>query len=336
MESNLIYFQSIILLVLNLFFFINKKKIFNYINIIDTPDGKIKLHKKKIYPIGGVIFFFNLLIFIIIEALYKTDLHLIYGVSIFDKIIFLFSITSLFFVGLYDDKYNLNYIAKLILTSLIVFIFVSVNENFIISKLSFTFTDKIIYINEISKFFTIICILLFINALNLFDGIDLQSGSYILIIFVFFFILLNIEFLIILILSCIFFLYFNYKREIFLGDSGTILIGFIISCLSIYSYNSNLILSDQIFILMMVPGIDMIRLFLVRIVNGRNPFKGDRNHMHHILIKKYSFTKSFVIINFTILTLIVSNLFFKISILLILPAYLIFYFLMIYEKKTIK
>lgn len=121
-----------------------------------------------------------------------------------------------------------------------------------------------------------------------------------------------------------------------MGDSGTILIGFIISCLSIYSYNSNLILSDQIFILMMVPGIDMIRLFLVRIVNGRNPFKGDRNHMHHILIKKYSLAKSFVIINFTILTLIVSNLFFKISILLILPAYLIFYFLMIYEKKTIK
>ena len=66
------------------------------------------------------------------------------------------------------------------------------------------------------------------NALNLFDGIDLQSGSYILIIFVFFFILLNIEFLIILILSCILFLYLNYKREIFLGDSGTILIGFII------------------------------------------------------------------------------------------------------------
>lgn len=336
MQSDLIYFQIIILLFSNFIFYLNRNFFFNYLNIVDIPDGKIKLHKKNIFPVGGLIFFFNILIFVIIEFLLNTKPNEIYGVTVFDKIILLFSILSLFFIGLYDDKYNLTYISKLILTFLIIFIFLSINETLIISNLGFTFTDRIIDISQISKVFTILCILLFVNALNLFDGMDLQSGSYILIILFFFLFLLKIEIVLILILSCFLFLFLNYKKEIFLGDSGAILLGFIISYFSIYSYNNSLILSDQLFILMMVPGIDMMRLFSIRIINGKNPFKGDRNHMHHILIKKYGYLKSLIIINLIMFILILSTFFFKVSTLIIIPIYLLLYLLIIYEKKINK
>jgi UDP-GlcNAc:undecaprenyl-phosphate GlcNAc-1-phosphate transferase len=86
----------------------------------------------------------------------------------------------------------------------------------------------------------------------------------------------------------------------------------------------------------MVPGIDMMRLFSMRILNGKNPFKGDRNHMHHILSKKYGYLKSLIIINSIIIILILSSFFFKVSTLIIIPMYLLLYFLIIYEKKNNK
>ena len=42
----------------------------------------------------------------------------------------------------------------------------------------------------------------------------------------------------------------------------------------------------------MVPGIDMLRLFIQRLLNKQNPFYGDRNHIHHLLLKKYGYNKT--------------------------------------------
>lgn len=85
-------------------------------------------------------------------------------------------------------------------------------------------------------------------------------------------------------------------------------------------YNQDNIKSDQIFLLMLIPGIDMFRLFLFRIFHKRNPFSADKNHMHHILLERLNSFKTFIIIYFinlfnfisvyiefnTILTLIIS------------------------------
>ena len=47
-------------------------------------------------------------------------------------------------------------------------------------------------------------------------------------------------------------------------------------------------LADEIFVIMFLPGVDMFRLFLTRVTNGKNPFEADSNHLHHLLLKKYS------------------------------------------------
>ena len=51
---------------------------------------------------------------------------------------------------------------------------------------------------------------------------------------------------------------------------------------------------------MLIPGLDLIRLFLLRIFNKKNPLNSDRNHLHHILIAKYSLEKTILIILFLI------------------------------------
>ena len=58
----------------------------------------------------------------------------------------------------------------------------------------------------------------------------------------------------------------------------------------IYEHNvyKNFIYADEIFFLLLLPGIDLIRLTVVRLINGKNPFYGDRNHIHHLMIKRYS------------------------------------------------
>ena len=80
-----------------------------------------------------------------------------------------------------------------------------------------------------------------------------------------------------MLVGCIFFLYLNFKKEIFLGDSGSILIGFLISYFCIKFSKFGLLKSDQIFIIMMLPGIDMLRLFLVRLSSGRTRLRGTEN-----------------------------------------------------------
>jgi UDP-GlcNAc:undecaprenyl-phosphate/decaprenyl-phosphate GlcNAc-1-phosphate transferase len=53
---------------------------------------------------------------------------------------------------------------------------------------------------------------------------------------------------------------------------------------------------SEIILLMLLPGIDMLRLFVKRILNKKSPFKGDRNHIHHLLLYKLGLTKTNLIL----------------------------------------
>ena len=161
----------------------------------------------------------------------------------------------------------------------------------VINELKFSFTNDTIKLGNLSKVFTIICIFTFINALNLFDGIDLQSGSYVLILLLTLGLLNQEIFLFYLIIPIIIFLILNHKKEIFLEIVAMIVLGFFISYIVIKSYKNSIVFVDEIFIMMMIPGIDMIRLFFVRI-QRKNPL-GDRNHLHHILVNKFNY-KNFI------------------------------------------
>jgi UDP-GlcNAc:undecaprenyl-phosphate GlcNAc-1-phosphate transferase len=138
------------------------------------------------------------------------------------------------------------------------------------------------------------------------DGINLQAGVYAIINLIYFFTFnKNLFFLTIIFISVLFYLLLNYKNKTFLGDGGAYLLSFIISLFFIHYYNSNYIFADHILIFMIYPGLEIIRLFVLRLIKKRHPFSADRNHLHHYLIKKIGFIKTFLIIQFLIVVPII-------------------------------
>jgi UDP-GlcNAc:undecaprenyl-phosphate GlcNAc-1-phosphate transferase len=304
----------IIALILNfflLYYFEYYSKLFN---IYDNPDNVRKLHKKKIPLLGGLIFLINILFLLFILSLNLTDIKFFiddrYYISFFLPILFIF------FIGLYDDKFILNPYSKFFLISAVLAFATFVDNDLVIRKLYLQTFNLSLSLGIFSSFFTILCILLFVNALNMFDGLNLQVGSYLAILFLY--LIINKIFLnlsIFLFLPLISFLYLNYKNKTFLGDSGTHLMAFIISYIIIKQYNFEFftISVEEIFILMMVPGLDMFRLFIQRLSKLNNPFKPDRNHIHHYFLNKLEFKYSFLIIQILILIPIILIPFSQIS-----------------------
>ena len=74
---------------------------------------------------------------------------------------------------------------------------------------------------------------------------------------------------------------------------------------------------EEIFLVLMIPGIDMLRLFVIRIINKKNPFKADQNHLHHYLIKNFELNKSLIIYCLLLILPIIS---YKVT---YIPSYLI-------------
>ena len=302
----------------NLIFFYQLKKISKIINIYDIPDNKRKLHKNPVPLVGGILLFIN---FIIIILFYNFDIE-------FNHLNVLLFSCLFFFVGLIDDKYNLLPTSKFLLNIIILLFFFKINENFLIQK--FDFYNLEIKLNYyLSFFFSILCVLIFINALNLFDGLNLQTLLYCSITLLYLFYKdVNLKYVLIIILTLICLMPFNFKNKLFLGDSGVYLLGgfLSLSILDLHNINQK-IFAEEIFVIMMLPGLDMLRLFINRLLNNKNPFYGDREHIHHLLQDRYNYNNAILILSF--LMFIPVLLLFFISTKIIILLYSIVYFLII-------
>mgnify|MGYP000078217545 FL=1 len=151
--------------------------------------------------------------------------------------------------------------------------------------------------------FTIFIFITLINAINLIDGIDGLAGMVGLLIssiFVFLFYRLNEYSYAVLAAalsgSLIGFLRYNWsiKNKIFMGDTGSLIVGFLISIFSIkyIHINSSYVVNPQldknapllVISILLLPLFDTLRMFVIRLLEGKSPFIGDRKHLHHILI----------------------------------------------------
>lgn len=321
----------IILLIIINFFLIFKYKFFsNYLKIYDNKNVFRKISKKKIPLWGGAIIFFNILFLVIYFSFYEKNF---FFVSVFqqnsDIYIFFLIISFFYFLGLIDDKININPITKFIFLTIFSFFLIMTNDVFLIKTLNFYIIPfKNFDLKNFSIFFTVFCIIAFVIAMNMYDGINLNSFYY-----YFFFYLISLFFFqisllnIVILLSLIFFGILNKDGKIYLGDSGSNLLSILtaINLIFFYNYNYKYIYVEHMIVFCSIPILDLLRLFLLRIYNGKNPMKADTAHLHHYLIKKYSFTTSAFLINFPILVstsiqIILPNLFF-INILLIFFYY---------------
>jgi len=291
----------VLLLVLNFILLRNFNYISNNINIYDTPDNKLKLHKKKMPLLGGVIFFFNLFTVLFYQFLSKGN-FLAFQFNFFNltqKIAIILLILFFFLLGLIDDKLNLSPYKKIFYSIFFLSIGIFFNNNLIIDKISLSFYQNKIFFDNLSIFFTIFCVVILINALNFYDGINGQSCFFFLIIFIYLFLKSNFnQFYLICIFVLVFILYLNLSEHLFIGDSGIFILGSLTSVSFIleHNINNNIYYADEIFLLLILPGIDLLRLFITRLLKGNNPFYGDRSHIHHLLIKKFKLITSNVIL----------------------------------------
>ena len=103
----------------------------------------------------------------------------------------------------------------------------------------------------------------------------------------------------------------------------------------IYFYNINIIDIEKIYLLMILPGIDMLRVFIQRLINGRSPFYSDRKHFHHYLLLKMSNINTNLIIGTLIITPLILSFFYENLILLIILSKFIYFsiFYLVVKKK---
>ncbi len=261
-------------------------------NILDIPN-KRKLNKNSIPTLGGIAIFFG---FTLATLFFHTETSLLSLLGIF------IGITIIVSVGVIDDLTNLSPKIRLLFFS---FALVSI---ICLSGLSFCNFHGFFGIEQcpfsLGFLITVFAGIVIINSFNLIDGIDgLASGLAIqisLILGTWFALVGQTYFAIMafsLAASCIAFFIINVfgnKNKIFMGDTGSLLIGIIIFVLATKFNQHSAIYSGEYAIksapavligILAYPLFDVLRVFTLRvIVLKKSPFKPDKNHIHHRLL----------------------------------------------------
>jgi UDP-N-acetylmuramyl pentapeptide phosphotransferase/UDP-N-acetylglucosamine-1-phosphate transferase len=258
--------------------------------LYDKPQGR-KPGRRDVPTLGGLAIFAGIII----------SLTIFSDVSVFPELTYIIAgSVILFFIGIKDDiliiapwwKLSGQFLAAMIIT--------------IMAGLQITQVDIIPWIdgipNAIGIPLTILVIIIIINSFNLIDGIDgLASGIGIFTSIVLGLVFYQAGLVQYVLLSAVlcgslmgFFYYnvFSQKKKILMGDTGSMMIGFISSILVLrfLSLENPSLPGIQIrapqsmaLAILIVPLSDMIRVILIRIRQGRSPFSPDRRHIHYRL-----------------------------------------------------
>ena len=260
-------------------------------HLFDVPDER-KHHKESVPTLGGMAIFAGVLF----AVTFWTD-----QVQIVELQYIITSLLILFFIGIKDDLVNLRASKKLvgqILAAVILVHMAGVKLTTFYGM--FGIRDLPVWFSYVFSVFTCVVIT---NAFNLIDGIDGLAGSLGIVgAFTFglwYHFLGMTQYTILcsaLIGSLLAFLWFNKTpAKIFMGDTGSMLIGFIMALLAMKFIESvrvlpkdhpYKILSVPVFTctILIIPLFDTLRVFIIRMSKGKSPFHPDRNHIHHILI----------------------------------------------------
>jgi UDP-GlcNAc:undecaprenyl-phosphate GlcNAc-1-phosphate transferase len=194
----------------------------------------------------------------------------------------------MFFIGIKDDIISISafkkFFVQIVATGIVVFI-----GDMRVSSLQ-GFLGIYELETGISYAFTFLVIVGITNAINLIDGLDGLAGTIILVIslcFGTFFCFYSIEYAFVafcLAGGMVGFLRYNiYKARIFMGDTGSLVSGFVIAVMSVKFLEMNTVPSAPAtaVAVLFIPVFDTLRAFTLRVCSGRSPFTPDRNHLHH-------------------------------------------------------
>lgn len=261
-------------------------------NLVDIP-GRRKIHKKVTPSMGGIAIFVGFAISSLVWIDLQGWAHI--------KFI-LVALFVIFFIGVRDDLVPLRASAKLMgqimAASLVIFLFDLRIKSFY----------GLFGIDELSEFasvaLTFFTIIVITNSFNLIDGLDGLAGTIAIIALlafgIWFFLAEDYIFSILsfAMLGSIFaFLIFNWEpSEVFMGDTGALVIGMTLAILAIHFIDANNKLyttSEYKFTasigtaacFIIIPLVDTLRIVILRLSKRQSPFKPDKSHIHHAIMR---------------------------------------------------
>lgn len=259
--------------------------------LFDLPNDR-KVHKSPVASLGGVGIFSGFFL----AALLSISLH-----SNHEFQYYFAAALVIFILGLKDDIVNLSaskkFIGQLIAAGILIHL----------AGIRITSMHGLFGMEELPRIFSIVLsyltIILIINAFNLIDGVDGLAGMLGLLttsVFGTYFILVGMPAYALLSFalggSLLAFLIFNYNpAKIFMGDCGSLLLGLTNAILAIKfievadGQTVSLPIQSAVAVgisVLIIPLLDTMRVFSIRILNGRSPFSPDRNHIHHLLLDR--------------------------------------------------
>ncbi len=285
-QENIVFFAFLISLILSLISFPFLIKYGHKRNLVDNP-GERKVHKNAVPTLGGIGIFFGVFISGFVFLPFTPPVIIAFLATVF-----------LFLCGVWDDLKGINAPKKFVLQITAAALVVAFGIRIESFHGLFGIYELPVYIQYI---FTIFVIVGITNAVNLIDGLDGLAGGIALInstllgVFLFlsndlFFSLLAFS----LSGSLIAFLLFNFNpAEIFMGDTGSLPLGFLLAILGIRYLHIDsqaaapLVGLNPLMIvigLFLVPVTDTLRVMTERILTRKSPFSADQNHIHHKLM----------------------------------------------------
>ena len=247
--------------------------------LLDIPNER-SVHKKPVARGAGIVFAFVFLISFFIFNLFsnlETNFFYVY-----------IAMLVVYFTGIYDDMHEIRSRTKFIF--IILAAIIAYYDGFAIHSLGDYFGYEL-SLGWFALPFTVFAVVGFTNALNLTDGLDGLASSISIVI------LVSLSYLgfihddlflscipLLLVASLLAFLIFNwYPAKIFMGDSGSLFLGFTIAMLSIYALKY--INPSSILFLAAIPLLDTLVVMRRRRQRKQSLFTADKNHLHHILLK---------------------------------------------------
>ncbi|GIP40969.1 putative undecaprenyl-phosphate N-acetylglucosaminyl 1-phosphate transferase [Paenibacillus sp. J31TS4] len=279
------------------------KKLAFWVGAVDIPNHR-SVHSKPMARLGGLAIFLAFVgaYFIIAPATQDYDMHVALGMLLGGTIIVL--------VGALDDRFDLSPKVKLI--GQIAAAAVVVSFGLKVDYLTLPFGDSIDLNNWVSIPITILWIVGVTNAINLIDGLDgLSAGvsgiatATILVLAIMMGNVTVILLSVVLLGSIIGFLFYNFHpAKIFMGDSGSLFLGFSLATLSVLGYKSATVVTFLVPIAILgVPLGDTFIAIVRRKLHRKPIFTADKGHLHHCLMSLGFSMKKTVLIIYGIATL---------------------------------
>ena len=274
------------------------------------------------------------------------------------SIILITSIFFIFLLGLFSDiGFFSSAKLRFLIQSVIIFLFLFYS-NLSLTSVRIDIFDLMLENYIFSLSFTLFCLMILINGTNFIDGLNgLVLSYYLMIIFIIFslklyeYSFLNNLDVIFIMMIFIYLILFNVFNQLYIGDSGSYLIGFLFGYFLLQIYESNQLLSPYFVVLLLwYPAFEILFSIIRKIMFKKSPFKPDNKHFHHLVFlfiyQKFKYNNNFSN-NLSALTIILYNaLIFSIAIQNIqhtalqvslltfnVSIYLIFYVILSKSKK---